>query len=108
MIRVSADALAGHVDHVELPKYPEAALKSRIRGDVILKVDLDESGNVILSSPVEGNPLLIAASVDALREFRARPVLLDGVPVRVESQVEFDFSIRGHGEHSSGKVKYRK
>ena len=106
MIHISAGVLAGIVDHVELPEYPEGALKSRIQGSVILKVVLDEAGKVILSSPVEGDPLLIAASQDALRRFHFRPYLLNGKPVRVESQVGFDFSIKGRGEKISGKAEY--
>jgi TonB family protein len=106
MVRVSAGVLHGLADHVESPKYPEEALKSRTRGDVILKVVVDESGKVILSTPVEGDPLLTAASLDALRESHFRPYLLNGVPLKVESQVGFHFSISGHGEGASGNVEY--
>jgi hypothetical protein len=35
----------------------------------------------------EGDPLLVAASVAALRDFHFRPFLLNGVPLSVESQV---------------------
>ncbi len=83
MIRVSAGVLHGLVDHAEPPKYPEEALKSQIQGDVILKVVVDESGRVALTTPVEGDPLLTAASVDALREFRFRPYLLNGMPLKI-------------------------
>jgi outer membrane biosynthesis protein TonB len=103
MIRVSAGVLHGLVDHAELPHYPEGALKSRTQGDVILKVVVDDTGRVILSTPVEGDPLLTAASVDALRESRFRPYLLNGMPLKVESQVGFRFSITGDG--ASGKVE---
>lgn len=106
MIRVSAGVLHGLVDHVEPPKYPEEALKSRTQGDVILKVVVDESGKVILSTPVEGDPLLTAATVDALRESRFRPYLLNGMPLKVESQVGFHFSISGVGENASRNVEY--
>src|ERR1700682_162941 len=106
MIRVSAGVLYGLVDHVEPPKYPEEALKSRTHGDVILKVVVDESGKVILSTPVEGDPLLTAASVDALRESHFRPYLLSGTPLKVESQVGFHFSFSGDGENQSGSVEY--
>jgi TonB family protein len=107
MIRVSAGVLYGLVDHVEPPKYPEEALKSRTHGDVILKVVVDESGKVILSTPVEGDPLLAAASVDALRESHFRPYLLNGTPLKVESQVGFHFSVSGDGENASGRVQRR-
>jgi hypothetical protein len=106
MIRISAGVIRGLVEHAEQPKYPSEALKSRIQGDVIFKVVVDESGKIILSTPVEGEPLLIAAGVDALRDFRFRPYLLNGTPLKVESQVGFHFSITGEGEHAEGNVEY--
>jgi hypothetical protein len=106
MIRVSAGVLFGLVDHMEPPKYPEEGLKSRTHGDVILKVVVDESGKVILSTPVEGDPLLTAASLDALRESHFRPYLLNGTPLKVESQVGFHFSVSGDDENASGSVEY--
>ncbi len=106
-IRVSSDLLNGKLDHVELPKYPEAALQNRIHGDVILGVIVDESGKVILASPVEGDPLLTAASVEALREFHFRPTVLNGRAIQVDSVVGFQFSIHGHGANRTGKVKYQ-
>jgi TonB family protein len=106
MIRISSGVLGGMVDHMVLPKYPEEALKSQIQGSVTLKVDVDESGRVILSTPVEGDTLLVAASVDALREIRFRPFLLNGKPLTIESQIGFEFSIKGRGDKASGKVEY--
>jgi len=106
-IRISAGVLHGLVQHAELPKYPEEALLSRTQGDVIFKVAVDKFGKVILSAPVEGHPLLVAASIDALRNFQFQPFLLNGETVqRVESQVGFRFSISGHAERTSGKVEY--
>jgi TonB family protein len=106
LIRISAGILHGLADHVELPKYPEEALKSRIEGSVTFKVVVDELGKVILSTPVEGDSLLVAASLDALRNFRFRPYLLNGKPLRVESQVGFHFALKGNGENTSGNVEY--
>lgn len=106
MIRISAGVLSGMVDHVELPEYPEEALKSRTQGDVFLKVIVDESGKPILSASVEGDPLLTAASVDALKGFRFRSFLLNGTPIKVESQVGFHFSISGKDERACGHVEH--
>lgn len=106
-IRLSAGVLSGMIDHAELPKYPAEALNLRTEGDVILRIVVDESGKAILATPVTGDPLLTSASIDALRGFRFRPYLLNGMPIRIESQVGFHFSIRGRGAGSSGKAEYR-
>jgi len=106
MIRVSGGAMGGLIDHKALPTYPDEALKAGIRGDVIFKIVVDEAGKIVLSDPVEGDPLLVAASVEALRDFRFRPYLLNGVPIRVASQLSFHFALKGKGKKAVGQVEY--
>ena len=54
----------------------------------------------------EGDPLLVAASVAALRDFHFRPFLLNGVPLSVESQVGSRFGLKGKGDKVTGKAEY--
>ncbi|MGA8237416.1 MAG: energy transducer TonB, partial [Candidatus Sulfotelmatobacter sp.] len=82
-IRVSAGVLGAFLEKGAEPLYPEQAVRAGIRGDVILEVEVDETGRVVRSLAVEGDPLLVAASVEALRDFRFRPYLLNGVPIPV-------------------------
>ena len=105
-IRVSGGVLLGLVEQKTLPEYPAEAMTKGIQGDVLFKVDIDETGRVVLAVPVEGDPLLAAASMDALRSFRFRPFLLNGVPVaRVESQLGFHFDVEKKGEGVNGHVE---
>lgn len=106
MIRVSGAVMVGLVEHRAVPEYPEEALTKRIQGDVIFKIVVDESGMIVLSEPVEGDSLLVAASMDALRDFRFRPYLLNGNPIKVESQLGFHFSLNRKGDTAKGQVKY--
>ena len=105
-IRVSGGALGGLVDHEALPIYPDQALQSRTQGDVVFTILVGEGGKIISAGVVEGDPLLVAASTDALRDFRFRPYLLNGVPIQVESQLAFRFSVHGKGQSSRGEVEY--
>lgn len=105
-IRVSGGVIVGLVEHRALPEYPETAIKSGFKGDVIFKVIIDETGKIVLSEPVEGQPLLTAASMDALRDFRFRPYLLNGTPIQVESQIGFQFDVKGKGNRAKGEVEY--
>jgi TonB family protein len=102
---VSGQVLAGLVDHKTLPNYPEAALKKGIQGDVIFKVVVDENGKIIRSEPTSGDPLLVAASQDALRDFTFRPYQMNDVPVRVESKLGFHFSLAKDGDTTNGRVE---
>jgi TonB family protein len=103
-IRVSGGVMLGLVENKAMPEYPEEAMRKGIQGDVIFKIAVDEAGKIVLSVPVEGDPLLVAASVDALRDFRFRPYLLNGTPIRVESQLGFHFSLEGKGGETKGRV----
>jgi outer membrane biosynthesis protein TonB len=105
-IRVSGGVILGLVERRALPVYPEEALTKGIQGDVIFKIDVDETGKIVLGVPVEGDPLLVAASVEALRNFRFRPYLLNGTPVGVvESQLGFRFSVEKKGRGANGQVE---
>ncbi|MGD0793067.1 MAG: energy transducer TonB [Terriglobales bacterium] len=103
-IRVSGGVMLGLVEHKAMPEYPEEAMTKGIQGDVIFKITVDETGKIVLSVPVEGDPLLVAASVDALRDFHFRPYLLNGAAIRVESQLGFHFSLEGKGVETKGRV----
>ena len=91
--RISTGVMLGLVDHKTMPVYPEDAMKKGIQGDVIFKIDVDETGKLTASVPLEGDPLLVAASKDALQTFHFRPFLLDGTAIRFESQLGFHFSV---------------
>ena len=98
-IRVSGGVMVGLVERRALPEYPEESLRAGVQGDVIFKIVVDETGKIVLSEPVEGDSLLVAASMDALRDFRFRPFLLNGTAVPlVESQIGFHFSLKGEGQ----------
>jgi TonB family protein len=106
-IRVSGGVIVGLVEHRRLPEYPEAAIKAGLQGDVIFKIIIDDNGKIVLSEPVEGQPLLIAASLDALRDFHFRPYQLNGTPIQqVESQIGFHFDLKGKRDKARGEVEY--
>jgi TonB family protein len=105
-IRVSNTVMSGLVSHRALPEYPEGALTNEVQGDVILKIVVDQNGRTVLSEAVKGDPLLVAASVDALRSFRFRPYRLNGRPTSVESQLGFHFGLNRKGEVAKGHVEY--
>jgi len=105
MIRVAGGVMLGLIEHKALPEYPTLALTAGLQGDVIFKILVDETGKILLSEPVDGNPVLVGASVDALRNFRFRPYLLNGSPIRVESQLGFHFTVSKKGDSTNGQVE---
>ena len=63
------------------PVYPPSARKEHIWGDVLLDVALKEDGTVEQTSVIDGNPLLAEAARSAVKQWRYRPLLVNGNPV---------------------------
>jgi TonB family protein len=76
--------------HVE-PYYPQMAKVAHIQGDVVLHVLIGRGGNLMQMEPVSGHPILILASMDAVRHWQYRPFLLNGEPVQVETTITVKF-----------------
>ena len=73
--------------------YPEVARAAKIEGVVILEATIDERGVVTDARVLRSAPLLDAAALTALKQWRYTPTLLNGVPVRVLMTVTFRFSL---------------
>ena len=104
-VRVSTSVMLGLVEHKTMPVYPDEAMSKGIQGDVIFRIEVDETGKIATSLPGEGDPLLITAGKDALRTFRFRPYLLNGTSVRVQSQLGFRFSLEKTADGVNGRVE---
>jgi TonB family protein len=78
---------------IDLPKavYPEAARKTRAAGTVQVQVLVDETGKVISATAVFGPEELRDAAVKAAQRAKFKPMIVDGVPVKVKGILTFDF-----------------
>lgn len=73
------------------PQYPQMARIAHIQGDVVLHVLIDKQGHVAKIKAVQGHPILIQASLDAVKQWDYQPFLLNGEPVEVEGAVVVKF-----------------
>jgi protein TonB len=73
------------------PAYPLLAAQARIHGDVVIDAVIDPQGNVAQMHAISGSPLLVRAAMDALRQWKYEPTLLNGQPVSVELEVILSF-----------------
>jgi protein TonB len=80
------------VRHV-FPAYPEVARAARVQGDVVLDCTISNDGRVVDVKILSGPILLQPAAVDAVRQWRYRPTLLNGIPVPVLMTVTVHFTI---------------
>jgi TonB family protein len=75
------------------PKYPAQARKARIQGNVVLHAIIDKEGKVAQLDVISGQPLLVQASMDAVRKWRYKPTLLNGAPVEVDTTITLTFAL---------------
>jgi periplasmic protein TonB len=80
------------VHHVA-PIYPAIAQAARISGTVILEALIAEDGSVRDVKVLSSKPLLDASALDAVRQWRFTPTLLNGVPVQVIMSVTVTFAL---------------
>ncbi len=75
------------------PVYPPLARQARIQGAVILQVEINKSGDVENVQLFSGHPMLATAAIDAVRQCKYKPYLLNGQPVEVETRVTVNFAL---------------
>ena len=75
------------------PQYPSAALAAHRTGDVVLEVLVNAEGAVVSCRALSGDPLLVAAAADAVRNWRYEPYRMKGRPAEFQTDVTLKFSL---------------
>ena len=73
------------------PAYPALAIEARIQGNVVLHAIIGRDGQVSELQVLSGHPLLVSAAVEAVRQWRYSPTLLNGQAVEVETTITVSF-----------------
>ena len=79
--------------HDVAPTYPPEAGRARIEGTVVLMAVIGKDGTVRDVRVESGLPLLAQAAIDAVKQWRYRPYLLNGEPIEVDSQITINFTL---------------
>jgi TonB family protein len=93
-LRVSATDQEAKVIKRVSPVYPAQAAQNHISGMVVLDVVIAKDGTVKSVSPTSGDPALTASAMDAVKQRRYQPTLVNGQPVEVETTVSVNYAIR--------------
>lgn len=62
---------------------------------VTLAVHISKEGDVINVKPISGDSELIKISVDAVKQWKYKPYILNGEPVEVETQIQINYTLAG-------------
>jgi periplasmic protein TonB len=92
-VRVPAQVAEANLVHDVTPQYPTEAGRKRIEGTVVLMAVIGKDGAVRDVRVESGPPLLAQAAIDAVRQWRYKPYLLNGEPVEVDSHITINFTL---------------
>ena len=92
-VRVSEGIVGGSLLHKVTPSYPQSARQGHISGSVVLQAVIGKDGGVQNLQVVQGDPVLASAAIDAVKQWRYKPYLLNGQPVEVETIITVNFNL---------------
>jgi periplasmic protein TonB len=92
-IRVGGNVQQARLRHQPRPVYPPLAKQARISGVVKLNAIISKDGSIQNLSVISGHPLLVPSAMDAVKQWRYEPTLLNGEPVEVVTQIDVNFTL---------------
>lgn len=74
------------------PVYPPIARAAHVSGAVVLHALISKTGDVETLEVVSGPPMLQSAALDAVKQWKYKPFLLDGKPMGVDTTITVNFN----------------
>jgi protein TonB len=75
------------------PVYPRNALNMRVEGSVELMATVSKTGDITHVKVLSGDGQLTRSAVDAVKQWKYKPYLLNGEPVEIQTQVTINFKL---------------
>jgi protein TonB len=76
------------------PVYPLIARQARISGTVRLEAIIAADGRIRELKVMSGHPLLVQSALDAVRQWRYQPTLLNNTAVEVLTHIDVNYTLR--------------
>ena len=92
-LHVSQGVSTGLLIKKVAPSYPPNALRMQVEGNVELMATISKVGNISNIKIVSGDAQLSKAAVDAVKQWKYKPYLLNGEPVEIQTQVTIKFKL---------------
>jgi protein TonB len=93
-IRQGGNVQAANLIHQVNPAYPPLARQARIQGKVVLEAMISKDGSIESLRVISGHPFLSAAALEAVKQWKYRPTILNGEPVEVTTEVTVTFTLQ--------------
>jgi len=92
-VRISQGVSQGLILKKVAPKYPPMAVQMHKEGAVELLATISKQGAITNVKVLSGEEVLAKAAVDAVRQWKYRPYLLNGEPVEIQTQITINFKV---------------
>jgi protein TonB len=74
--------------------YPPVARITRTQGRVVLEAVINKQGTIDTLRVLSGHPFLAQAALDAVKQWKYRPTILNGDPIEVLTTVTVTFTLQ--------------
>ncbi len=92
-IRLPSKLAEGFLIYKSIPQYPIIAKSVGVQGTVVLQAIISKAGTIENLQIISGPQMLQQAAIDAVKNWRYRPYLLNNQPVEVETTVSVIFKL---------------
>jgi len=92
-LRIGGNVMAANIIRKVDPVYPQIAKTAHISGTVVLHAIIAKDGTIQELTFVSGPPLLMRAAMDAVKQWRYKPTLLNTQPVQVDTTITVIFNL---------------
>lgn len=94
-VRVSQGVTQGLLIRKVAPPYPPLARQARIQGSVLLQAVISKDGSIEGLKVISGPPMLVQSAIEAVKQWKYKPYILNGEPVEVDTQITVNFTLGG-------------
>jgi periplasmic protein TonB len=94
-VRVGGNVQAASLVRQVMPLYPAIAKTAHVSGTVMLHAIISKDGSVESLEYISGPQLLMKSAMDAVRQWRYKPTMLNGEPVEVDTTISVVFTLGG-------------
>jgi TonB family protein len=92
-IRVGANVQQSKLIFQPRPVYPPEAKQARIQGAVHLNALITKDGTIQNLEVISGEPVLVQAALDAVKQWVYQPTLLNGQAVEVQTEITVNYTL---------------
>jgi protein TonB len=92
-LKVSQGVSQGLLVKKVAPIYPPRAMKAHMQGAVLLLATISKDGDITKVKLLKGESVLAEAAIEAVKQWKYKPYLLDSQPMEIQTQITVNFTL---------------